>query len=188
MCRCLCLQQRSLLVFPLNSPEDRTEHGQEYVYADNGRIFNEGEKKVPSISNEGEKLGIERQVAQVSRPRSSGSKLSDAGYETNLGDKGGTIRNRRKGRITKVHKRHEIYVLDLWVPNTEAVLKEGFARPRSVSSAVVVGMMITVGLISVTRLQVATALHVLPLLLLGGLKQVMLSNIQVIVLLPLLSV
>ena len=126
---CVCNRDHFPL-FSLNTAEDRAESGQEYACADNGRIYNEGEKKVLSISNEGEKLGIKWQVTQVSRPLLSVSKLSEAGYDTNLGDKGGTIRNRRTGRVTKVHKRYGIYVLDLWVPNSQASLKQGFARRR----------------------------------------------------------
>ena len=85
---------------------------------------------MPSISNEGEQLGIKWQVTQVSRSLLSVSKLSLVGYDIDLGDNGGTIRNRRTGRTRKVYKRHGIYALDVWVPNTEASFNEGFTRRR----------------------------------------------------------
>ena len=81
-------------------------------------------------TNEGEKLNIKWQVTQVSRPLLSVSKLTAAGYTTNLHENGGSIKNHRTGKTIKVVKRHGIYVVDLWVPPKESKPTKPFSRPR----------------------------------------------------------
>ena len=106
------------------------ERGQEYSCADDGRLYNEGEKKVSGLTDEGEKLNVKWQVTQVSRPLLSVPKLSEAGCSTNLNDTGGVIRNRRTDKTVRVHRRHGIYAVDLWVPSKNQGNNGSLGRPR----------------------------------------------------------
>ena len=113
-----------------NSSDQRPEHGQEYSCADDGRLYNEGEKRVSGVTDEGERLNVEWQVTQVSRPLLSVTKLSEAGYSTSFDDTGGVIRSKRTGKTIRVHKRHGIYVVDLWVPPRSQGADGSFGRQR----------------------------------------------------------
>lgn len=100
---------------PMCTDPKRPGASTEYVTADGGRISNLGEKHVKGISEEGSRLGIKFQVANVDRPLIAVSRLTAAGHEVWFGKDGGTITNKANGRITHFRKRNNVYVMRMWV-------------------------------------------------------------------------
>ena len=78
----------------------------EYVCADGGRIPNLGEKSVGGLSDEGQKLAITFQVANVDRPLIAVSKLTAAGHDVWFGKTYGVITNGTTGQSTQLTKKN----------------------------------------------------------------------------------
>ena len=115
----------------VDNSEDRKEYGREYACADDGRIFNVGEKKVPSLTDEGSKLNVKWQVTQVNKPLLAVSKLADAGFDCSFNQSGGYICNRKTGTRIKMHRERGLYFINMWVPKAKAAPSDGcFTRPR----------------------------------------------------------
>jgi hypothetical protein len=95
---------------------NRAGAGVEYICADGGRIPNLGEKAVGGLSDEGQKLAIVFQVANVDRPLIAVSKLTAAGHDVWFGRTHGVITNGTTGHSTTFFKKNGVYVLKVWTP------------------------------------------------------------------------
>jgi hypothetical protein len=111
----------------MNTDDNRTGAGVEYICADGGRIPNLGEKRVQGLTTEGSKLNVTFQVAPVDRPLLSVEKLTAGGHVVNFEKNGGTITHVKTGAVTAIRRSNGVFVIDIWVP-TFANAKPGGTR------------------------------------------------------------
>jgi hypothetical protein len=97
-----------------------------YTSANGGKLFNLGQTHVPIALDNGAKTVATFQVADVSRPLMSVSKVCEMGNRVIFGANGGVIMNLATGATTEFTKKDGIYIFVMWVPP----LSEGFTRPR----------------------------------------------------------
>ena len=112
----------------IDNSEDRPEYGREYSTADDGRIWNVGEKRVKSLTDEGDRMDVKWQVTQVKSPLLAVIKLVDVGFDVSFNKGGGCIRNTKTGTKTRIYRHNGVFVVSMWVPKTKG--EGGFARPR----------------------------------------------------------
>ena len=127
----------------IDNNEDRPEYGREYSTADDGRIWNVGEKRVKSLTDEGDRMDVKWQVTQVKSPLLAVIKLVDAGFDVSFNKGGGCIsagfdvsfnkgggciRNTKTGTKTRIYRHNGVFAVSMWVPKTKG--EGGFARQR----------------------------------------------------------
>ena len=106
------------------SPEDvegfaivesaNSKAGRNFVAANGGKIINHGQATVHGRTPKGRRVASTFQVAQVTRPLYSVSKLCDAGYKVAFDDKEGVVS--KNGDVIHVFKREGgLYVAELMV-------------------------------------------------------------------------
>ena len=89
--------------------------------------MNLGQTHVPIALDNGAKTVATFQVAEVSRPLMSVSKVCEMGNRVIFGASGGYILNLATGAATQFVKKDGIYVFGMWVP---PLSETGFARPQ----------------------------------------------------------
>ena len=107
-----------------DSPGSRT--GQHYLAANGGRIANKGQQLLPVCLGNGARTEALFQVADVSRPLMSVSKVCDAGNRVLFGASGGVILNLSTGASTAFEMRDGVYVFPLWVPGPTIMASSPF--------------------------------------------------------------
>ena len=109
-----------------------SKRGQTYVSASGDRLPNLGEKKLKVTTAEGNRATATYQLADVTRPLCSISKVCDRGNAVTFTAEGGYITN-KSGEVTKFRRQNNVYVLDMYVRNpneTESCRRtSGFTRP-----------------------------------------------------------
>ena len=99
--------------FPLmESPGSRA--GQEYRTAGGERLKNKGQRQVQAWTEEGCPVGMTYQVAEVTKPLNSVSKMCDAGNVVTFTAHGGTMKNLWTGTTTRFGRESGVYVLNTW--------------------------------------------------------------------------
>ena len=83
--------------------------------ADGGRIPNLGEIEVGFLTKEKHRCRMMFQVAHVKRPLLAVSTLTRSGNDVNFKAEGGTITNRKTGRVIAFAKKGGVYVLEVMV-------------------------------------------------------------------------
>ena len=102
-----------------------------YTSADGGRISNVGQTTVPIALENGVRTTAVFQVADVSRPLMSVSKVCEAGNRVLFGKGGGYIMNIETGASTPFYMVDGVYVFSMWIPPlSEPSLGQGFPRPQ----------------------------------------------------------
>ena len=97
-----------------------------YTSANGGKIMNLGEQHIPVALSNGARTICAFQVAEVSRPLMSVSKLCEMGNRVLFGANGGVIMNLRSGEMTPFAKEEGVYTFDIWIP---PLSESPFARP-----------------------------------------------------------
>ena len=90
-------------------------------------MYNEGEKLVRGLSNDGVPIGMVFQVTDVRNPLGSVRRMCEAGNRVIFDDDepgGGCVLNKLTGAKTPMNKENGLYYLYMWVP------KSGFQRPE----------------------------------------------------------
>ena len=95
-----------------------------YVAADGGRIPNLGEQHLQLIMADNKRVRVTFQVADVTRPILSVSRLSEAGHKVSFSKEGGTITHGVSGAVIPFTRFKGVYVLEAWVDEPVA----GFPR------------------------------------------------------------
>ena len=114
------------LRFPVEDSE-ASKAGVYYTGANGGKLFNLGQTHVPIALDNGARTLATFQVADVSRPLMSVSKVCEIGNRVVLGSNGGYILNLATGAATQFIKKDGIYVFMIWVPPP---YESPFGRPR----------------------------------------------------------
>ena len=98
-----------------------------YTSANGGKLYNLGQTHVPIALDNGARTLATFQVADVSRPLMSVSKICEMGKRVVSGANGGYILNLATGAATQLVKKEGIYVFVMWVP---PITEAPFCRPR----------------------------------------------------------
>ena len=102
--------------------------GQHYLAANGGRIANRGQQLLPCMLGNGDITEAVFQVADVSRPLMSVSKVCEAGNRVIFGQSGGVILNLSSGKTTVFEMKDGVYVFPLWIPGLSLAGSAPFAR------------------------------------------------------------
>ena len=108
-----------------------SKRGQTYVSASGDRLPNLGEKKLRVTTVEGHKALATYQLADVTRPLCSISKVCDRGNTVTFTAEGGFITS-QSGEKTQFRRQNNVYVLDMYMRNpngTESGRSAVFSRP-----------------------------------------------------------
>ena len=98
-----------------------------YTGANGGKLFNLGQTNVPVALDNGARPLATFQVANVSRPLMSVSKVCEMGNRVVFGAGGGYILNLETGSATQFTKKDGIYVFMMWIP---PLSESPFGKPR----------------------------------------------------------
>ena len=96
--------------------------GQCYMSASGAKLPNQGEKKFSMMTPEGNWAEATFQVADVTRPLCSVTKICDKGNRVIFEGNGGYIENLATGVCTTFGRQNNVYVMEMWAETT------GFSR------------------------------------------------------------
>ena len=112
-------------------PSDGSKRGQCYMSANGAKLPNLGEKHFSMVTTEGNLAEATFQVADVTRPLCSVTKICDRGNRVAFDSEGGYIENFATGARTRFMRQNNVYVMEMYVEEpTAAAAAPGFARPR----------------------------------------------------------
>ena len=92
-----------------------SKNGLYYVSASGERMPNLGQQVVPVITEDGTDATMTFQVADVTRPLCSVSRICEKGNRVLFGEFGGVIQHVASGREIPFHKENNLYVLTFWI-------------------------------------------------------------------------
>ena len=87
-----------------------------YTAANGGKLYNLGQQHIPVSLDNGCRTVATFQIAEVSRPLMSVSKVCEMGNRVIFGAGGGYIMNIETGATTKFETKDGIYIFKLWIP------------------------------------------------------------------------
>lgn len=111
-------------------PSKGSARGQTYVSASGEKLPNQGEKQLELMTDEGEWARATFQVADVTRPLCSVSRVCGQGNKVVFGSGGGYVENLATGKKSYFQRQHNVYVMNMHVleGNDDQGHSEGFAR------------------------------------------------------------
>ena len=87
-----------------------------YTSADGGRLDNLGQQELPIAFDNGTRAVATFQIANVSRPLMSVSRICELGNRVLFGASGGVIVNLESGQVTPFEKQDGVYIFSMWMP------------------------------------------------------------------------
>ena len=105
-------------------PSEGSRRGQEYTSASKHKLKNLGQQQIKACTEDGDPTSVLFQIADVSKPLVSVSSICEKGNRVIFGRSGAVVQNIRTGREIPFYRRNGIYVLSLWLCDSEA---SGFA-------------------------------------------------------------
>jgi hypothetical protein len=102
--------------------------GRNYTAADGKHIANLGVRTLVGTTTEGHKRNVDFEVAEVTKPLASFSKITKAGHRIILDNdvgQGGYIENKVSGERTALYLENDVYIFDLYV---DVAASAGFPR------------------------------------------------------------
>ena len=106
---------------------DASRAGVYYTAANGGKLYNLGQTHIPIAMDNDYRTMATFQVADVSRPLMSVSKVCEMGNRVVFGAGGGYILNLETGATIPFETKDGIYVFKLWIP---PLSESPFGRPR----------------------------------------------------------
>ena len=103
-------------------PSEGSTRGQCYMSASGAKLPNQGEKKFSMMTPEGNWAEATFQVADVTRPLCSVTKICDKGNRVVFEGNGGYIENLATGVCTTFGRQNNVYVMEMWAETS------GFSR------------------------------------------------------------
>jgi hypothetical protein len=92
-----------------------SRRGQVYHAADGNKIANRGEKVIEAVTEDGLRYHATYQIAAVTRPLNSISKICDQGNMVIFNRKGGYVLNEVTGEQTHFSREQGVYVMHSWI-------------------------------------------------------------------------
>ena len=113
-------------------PSEGSKRGQVYMSANGAKLANLGEKHFQVVTAEGNPAAATFQVAEVTRPLCSVTRICDRGNKVVFTSEGGYIENTVSGVKTGFSRRNNVYVMEMYVeePHSHATAAADFARQR----------------------------------------------------------
>ena len=93
-------------------PSPGSKSGVHYVTASGNRIKNEGEKHIKIKTKTGDVRQMTFQVAKVTKPLCSVSKICEKGHIVVFDENGSYIKHKKTGAIIQLKKERGVYVMD----------------------------------------------------------------------------
>jgi hypothetical protein len=115
------------------TPSEGSRRGQCYMSANGAKLPNMGEKRFTMMTGEGNMAEATFQVAEVTRPLCSVTKICDRGNRVVFDAKGGYIENFATGVQTRFSRQNNVYVMDMYLEEgttTTTATTSGFTRQR----------------------------------------------------------
>jgi hypothetical protein len=110
-------------------PSEYSKAGRNFVAANGGKIINHGEATMKMKNEKGKKIASTFQVADVTRPLYSVSKLCDAGYKVEFDGDEAVVTRKKTGKVVQSFKREGgLYVTEVHVGDDGGQLASTFVR------------------------------------------------------------
>jgi hypothetical protein len=106
-------------------PSEGSRRGQCYLSASGAKLENKGEKKFDMVTAEGNWGQATFQVAEVTRPLCSVTKICDRGNKVVFEKDGGYIYNYATGVKTKFDRQNNVYVMEMYVEEPSGFARQG---------------------------------------------------------------
>ena len=107
-------------------PSPGSIRGQNFTSASKHRLKNLGQQKINAFTDEGDPTSVLFQIADVSKPLVSVASICERGNRVIFGKAGGVVQNLTTGKEIPFHRRNGIYILSLWLMDSE---DQSFPRP-----------------------------------------------------------
>ena len=102
------------------TPSEGSRARMNFLAANGDKIPNQGEKKLRVVTQEGLERSMLFQVAPVTKPLGSVSKICKKGHRVVFDDDGSYIENKITGEYMNLREKNGVYVLDVWLNNADA--------------------------------------------------------------------
>ena len=113
-------------------PSEGLQRGQKFIAATGKGIKNKGQRTVRFTTEDGKRRRMTFQVAKVNKILASVAGICDNGNEVTFTKTDGRIVNVTTGRITQFRRHGNVYVMDIWVMNSQYkdddTKRQGFSR------------------------------------------------------------
>ena len=106
-------------------PSPGSRRGQNFTSASKHRLKNLGQQRIMACTEDGEETSVLFQIADVSKPLVSVAAICEKGNRVIFGKSGGIVQNIYSGREIPFYRRNGIYILSLWLMDSE----QDFPRP-----------------------------------------------------------
>jgi hypothetical protein len=106
-------------------PSEGSRRGQCYLSASGAKLENKGEKRFDMVTAEGNWAEATFQVAEVTRPLCSVTKICDRGNRVVFEAEGGYIQNYATGVKTKFSRQNNVYVMEMFVEEPTGFAGQG---------------------------------------------------------------
>jgi hypothetical protein len=106
-------------------PSEGSRRGQCYLSASGTKLENKGEKRFDMVTAEGNWGQATFQVAEVTRPLCSVTKICDRGNKVVFEKDGGYIYNYATGVKTKFDRQNNVYVMEMYVEEPSGFARQG---------------------------------------------------------------
>ena len=120
--------------FPEISAERSEESSTTYASANGSILPNKGKKSLKGFTDEGKRMQMNWQLADVTKPLASIGRLTDKGHRVvfdNSEDGGGYILHKDTNTRTKMRKANGTYEFDVWVEVPKRGVNAVFPRPAN---------------------------------------------------------
>ena len=107
-------------------PSAGSRRGRKFTSASKHKLANLGEQLLQACTEDGTETQVLFQIADVSRPLVSVSAITEMGNRVIFGISGGVVQCLKTGRGTPFYKRNGIYVLSMWIKDSD---DSDFVRP-----------------------------------------------------------
>jgi hypothetical protein len=106
-------------------PSEGSRRGQCYLSASGAKLENKGEKRFDMVTAEGNWAEATFQVAEVTRPLCSVTKICDRGNRVVFEAEGGYIENYATGVKTRFSRQNNVYVMEMFVEEPAGFARQG---------------------------------------------------------------
>ena len=93
-----------------------SKEGRYYRAANDSKIAIHGMKQVYGITQEGQKIGMDMQIADVKKPLGSVRRICESGNRVVFDEAGSYIEHKKSGNRTDIAKEGSTYVVRVWLP------------------------------------------------------------------------
>ena len=107
-------------------PSRVSRAGGSYGVANGDGVLNIGQQAVRFCADENHFAGVLFHAAEIERPLVSATQMASTGRKVIFKEHGGEIVHMMSGRRIALHRRGNIYILRMWIPDNS---EQSFARP-----------------------------------------------------------